>query len=276
MNRNTNNVILSEYWQGIHEALDDRLTSLKRYISHPTTGFSAEGYFIDLLREYLPKRYSVDQGFAVNSAGERSDLIDIIIADTFHIPPLCSEPNYKVFAIESVCAAIEVTTGPTGSISRSKKRIPKLEDDLRKLAKVRLMGEDRIYHDTFLVSDGKDIRLETKSISINVCPRAFLITSGNEWVHRKNYETNVVRAFDKIRKDNKSAWLNAALSMKHGMLYFPPHQADERRWFKENSLLTFLMFLNDAVTTYPTYRINLQRYRKNIPSLEDTTSGDSG
>jgi len=276
MNRNTNNVKLAEYWQGIHEALDDRLKSLKRYIRHSTTGLSAERYFINLLREYLPKRYSVDQGFAVNSAGERSNLIDIIVADTFHIPPLCSEPNYKVFAIESVCAAMEVTTGPRGSISRNKKRIPKLEDDLRKLAKVRLMGEDRIYQDTFMVSDGKDIQIETKSFTINLCPRAFIITSGDEWVHRKSYETNVVKAFDKIRESNKSAWLNAALSMKHGMLYFPPHQADERRWFNENSLLMFLMFLNDAIATYPTYRINLQRYKQNIPSLRDNERGDKG
>jgi len=276
MNRNTNNVKLAEYWQGIHEALDDRLKSLKRYIRHSTTGLSAERYFINLLREYLPKRYSVDQGFAVNSAGERSNLIDIIVADTFHIPPLCSEPNYKVFAIESVCAAMEVTTGPRGSISRNKKRIPKLEDDLRKLAKVRLMGEDRIYQDTFMVSDGKDIQIETKSFTINLCPRAFIITSGDEWVHRKSYETNVVKAFDKIRESNKSAWSNAALSMKHGTLYFPPHQADERRWFHENSLLMFLMFLNDAIATYPTYRINLQRYKQNIPSLRDNERGDKG
>jgi len=273
MHRNTKGLELSEYWQGIHEALDDRLRSLKRYIRHSTTGLSVERYFINLLRDYLPKRYSVNQGFAVSSAGKRSDLIDIIIADTFHIPPLCSEPNYKVFAIESVCAVIEVTTGPRGSISRGKKKIPKLEYDLRKLAEVRLMGQDRNYRDTFILSDGNEIRLDTKRFNINLCPRAFIITSGDEWVHKKTYEAKVVTALDRIRKDNESAWLNAAYSMNHGMLYFPPHRAHEGRWYEENSLLMFLMFLNDAIATYPTYRIELQKYRESIPSSEDTTSG---
>lgn len=163
-----------------------------------------------------------------------------------------------------------------GSVSRNKNRIPKLEYDLRKLAKVRLMGQVCNYRYTFILPDGNDIRFDTKRIAIDLCPRAFIITSGNEWVHKETYEDNIVKAFDRIRKDNKSAWLNAAYSMSHGMLHFPPHRVQERHWYEENSLLMFLLFLNDAIATYPTYPIDLQRYRENIPSLEDTASGDSG
>jgi hypothetical protein len=105
---------LPAYWDGIAEALSARLSASKKYLRHPVAGFSAEGYYIDLLREYVPKRYAVESGFVINAAGNRSQHLDIIVADTFHIPPLCSEPTYRVFAAESVCAVIEVTTYPRG------------------------------------------------------------------------------------------------------------------------------------------------------------------
>ncbi len=100
-NRIEKHISLSEYWQGIHSALDAKLRSSKEYLRHPISGFSAEDYFRDLLRQYLPGRYAVDTGFVVNAEGERSDHIDIIVADTFHIPPLCSEPNCPCQTVSS-------------------------------------------------------------------------------------------------------------------------------------------------------------------------------
>src|SRR5512147_1528186 len=100
MNRKSSYVSLSAYYEGIANAIDARLKASKQYLQHPSTGFSAEAYFRDLLRSYLPSRYAVESGFVVDASGERSDHIDIVVADTLHIPALCSEPGYKVFAAE--------------------------------------------------------------------------------------------------------------------------------------------------------------------------------
>ena len=161
---------LPAYWDGIAEALSARLSAAKKYLRHPVAGFSAEGYYIDLLREYVPKRYAVETGFVINAAGNRSQHLDIIVADTFHIPPLCSEPTYRVFAAESVCAVIEVTTSPRGR----DKGIGKLEQDIGKLAQVRTLCKEREYFE--FSQSWSERRLSTAQFRLRL-PSALAATS---------------------------------------------------------------------------------------------------
>lgn len=132
---------LAKHWEGVQKSLDVKLRAAKEYLKHPITGISAENYFRDLLAEYLPKRFVAESGFTINTNGTISDNIDIIIADTLNIPPLCSEPNYRIFAIESVCAAIEITTAPKSKVKQGERKISKFELDIKRLAKVRSMGK---------------------------------------------------------------------------------------------------------------------------------------
>jgi hypothetical protein len=127
---------LAEYWSEIQRATDAPLSAVKDYLKHPASGAPIEGYFRDLLREYLPRRYAVESGFVVNANGDRSDHLDIIIADLHEIPPLCSEPLLKIYPVEAVVAAVEITSAPQVKVQRSGivGKIPKLEDDILKLA----------------------------------------------------------------------------------------------------------------------------------------------
>lgn len=256
-------ISLSEYWQGITTALDARLKASKEYLQHPVVGFSAEAYFRDLLKQYLPSRYSVESGFVMNASGTRSSHIDIIIADTFHVPPLCSEPNYKVFAAESVCAIMEITTSPRGRVNKT----PKLEKDVDSLAYVRELARIREYIDIQPIETEGQVKFLPVNFTVEGSPRCFLITSGDEWKSAKSYEQNLILALQRSKAKGKPSWINAALSMQHGLLRFTPYKEYETEWITENPLLMFLLFVNQTVSDFPTFKIDIQRYAKNLPSI---------
>jgi len=264
----TEHISVAKYWEGVHSALDVRLRVAKEYLKHPVTGISAENYFRDLLKEYLPRRFVAEPGFTVNTDGERSKNIDIIIADTFHIPPLCSEPNYKVFAIESVCAAIEITTAPNSKVKQDGRKIPKFNSDIKKLAKVRSMGRRREYVDLVPCPTQEGVKLKPFVFTIDLRPMTFLITSGNEWAKAETYEKNLLNGLRNVRDENRDTWLNAVFSLRHGMLHFERFSDFKSKWIKENSLLEFLLFLNNAIATIPTFKIDIQKYRPTIQEIE--------
>jgi hypothetical protein len=263
MNRKPSYVSLSAHFEGIANAIDARLKASKLYLQHPSIGFSAEAYFRDLLRSYLPSRYVVESGFVVDASGERSDHIDIVVADTFHIPALCSEPGYKVFAAESVCAVMEVTTSPKGRV----KKIPKFEADIDKLAHVRRPARKREYIDFQPVAIDGQAKFLPARFTLEASPRCFLITSGDEWYARGTYRRNLVSALEKSKEKGNSSWINAALSMKHGLVWFTPYKEYETHWTDEDPLLMFLLLLADSVASFPTFKIEIRRYADRLPTI---------
>jgi len=257
---------LNDYWNGVHSALDTRLKAIREYLKHPASGFNTEVYFRELLREYLPKRYLVDTGFVVNAAGMRSQFIDILICDSLNIAPLCSEPHFKIFAAESVVAAIEVTLAPGSKVGSGSKKVSKLTDDLLKIAKVREIAKEREYYDyvPFLSGNGTT-SYHLRKIPITLCPRSFVITCGSEWQKRETYQRNLLSALREADSKGKEVWLNAALSMQHGMFHFTPYSHFDFKYIQRNTLLQFLLFINSAISSYQTFRIDVRRYRPTIP-----------
>jgi hypothetical protein len=66
-----------------------------------------EEHFISILRRYLPRRYGVDQGIVIDSNGQTSDQIDIIIYDPQYTPPLLDQQSHRYILAEAVYAVIE-------------------------------------------------------------------------------------------------------------------------------------------------------------------------
>ena len=254
-------VSLPDYWDGIAKALDARLAAAKKHLRHPTSASSAEAHLKDLLREYLPKRYAVDTGFVMNASGRRSHHLDIIVADTFHIPPLCSEPTYKVFAAESVCAVVEVTTSPR---SREKGK-SKFYQDLAKLGDARALCERREYFEIQPVLVRNEIKMQPISFTLTGSPRSYIVTSGDEWRSADTYQRNLVSQLKTLNKEGKPTWLNAALSIQHGLLVFTAYTNHEARWHKQSPLLNFILRLNQGIATFSTAKIDIKRYAKVLP-----------
>lgn len=67
-----------------------------------------ELYFIQTLRNYLPKRYAVDHGIIIDSNGATSDQIDIVIYDNIYTPTLLDQHGHRFIPSESVFCVLEV------------------------------------------------------------------------------------------------------------------------------------------------------------------------
>ncbi|ELS02931.1 hypothetical protein Xen7305DRAFT_00026490 [Xenococcus sp. PCC 7305] len=71
-------------------------------------GKENESIFIEILRKYLPNRYAIDSGIVIDSKGETSDQIDIIIFDPQYTPKLLTQKYHRYIPAEAVYAVFEV------------------------------------------------------------------------------------------------------------------------------------------------------------------------
>lgn len=67
-----------------------------------------EEHFIELLKRYLPARYSVESGIILDSQGKTSDQIDVVIYDRQYTPILLDQKNHRYILAEAVYAVFEV------------------------------------------------------------------------------------------------------------------------------------------------------------------------
>lgn len=73
-----------------------------------TKGDHTELDWINMLSEFLPRRYGVAKAFVVDAQGSRSEQIDVVIYDHHFSPLLFDVGGAKYIPAESVYAALEV------------------------------------------------------------------------------------------------------------------------------------------------------------------------
>ena len=73
-----------------------------------TKGEATETSWIHLLQEYLPNRYAIERAMVVDSNGEASQQIDIVIFDRQYTPFVISYEGLVYIPAESVYAVFEV------------------------------------------------------------------------------------------------------------------------------------------------------------------------
>lgn len=73
-----------------------------------TKGEATETSWIHLLREYLPNRYAIERAMVVDSNGETSQQIDIVIFDRQYTPFVINFEGLVYIPAESVYAVFEV------------------------------------------------------------------------------------------------------------------------------------------------------------------------
>lgn len=101
------------YLRGVFYDIEDEmrrsLSSERRRATHDgTLGGNSEELWRILLRRYLPARYQVEEAFVIDSQGDTSDQIDIVIFDAIYTSPLYGHDQKKYLPRESVYAAFEV------------------------------------------------------------------------------------------------------------------------------------------------------------------------
>lgn len=99
---------LSHLLAGLHDDIQQRLTTARKAFSHPgTKGDASEGVWLELFEKYLPKRYQAAKAHVVDSKGQFSEQIDIVIFDRQYSPFIFHYEGQQIIPAESVYAVFE-------------------------------------------------------------------------------------------------------------------------------------------------------------------------
>lgn len=103
-----NNWSLSQLLAGLHDEIEQRLALARKSFGHPgTKGDASEGVWLELFENYLPKRYQSAKAHVVDSEGNFSEQIDVVIFDRQYSPFIFKFQGQLVVPAESVYAAFE-------------------------------------------------------------------------------------------------------------------------------------------------------------------------
>jgi len=116
---------LSRLLAGLHEDIERRLQIARQTLAHPSAkGDASETVWLDLLQNYLPKRYSAEKAHVVDSNGVFSQQIDVLIFDRQYSPFILSFEGQKIIPAESVYAVFEAKqTINAGLIAYAKQKV---------------------------------------------------------------------------------------------------------------------------------------------------------
>lgn len=99
---------LKKLFNGLQEEMSATL-KLSKYMSHPVDkGDNSEYCWIDWMRHYLPKRYSVDKATIIDSRGKESNQIDAVIYDRQYSYLAFNQNGRLYLPAESVYAVFEI------------------------------------------------------------------------------------------------------------------------------------------------------------------------
>ncbi|MEW6159360.1 MAG: DUF6602 domain-containing protein [Verrucomicrobiota bacterium] len=89
------------------ECLAPLLKSSRRITHAGDRGEVNEQHFIDFLRKYLPNRYTVEKAIVLDSEGNVSHSIDVVVFDRQYTPTLLDNDKHRYVPAEAVYAIFE-------------------------------------------------------------------------------------------------------------------------------------------------------------------------
>jgi len=102
---------MDNYYQAIMARVESEVHTINGLFEHQgVKGGGNESVLIDLLKNFLPKKYGVDTGVVVDKTGAQSKQCDIVIYDAVNYPEIFSLTSAKFFPVDFVYATIEVKT----------------------------------------------------------------------------------------------------------------------------------------------------------------------
>lgn len=129
---------IKELFGGLQNQMIAQLSTNREFISHPSSkGDSLENTWIDWLRKYLPNRYCVDKAIIIDSTGQLSDQIDLVIYDQQYTPFVFTQNCIQFIPAEGVYAVFEVKPDLQGNVKVKSETINYIEYAGRKIESVR-------------------------------------------------------------------------------------------------------------------------------------------
>lgn len=238
---------ISSYLQLRKKHLQLDVEAIKLMMTHTgSKGIEAEKLLVNLLKKYLPKRYSFGSGFVAEN-DKLSPQIDIIIYDEILNTPIYQGGLSGVYRMGAVYACIEVTIG--------KLTPQKLEKDIKKLGGIRLMTDNDKVKFKNIVSkpheSGKGSVVDVEPLESTPPPRTYICAlSGTSYKNPEDLATDIeiftkkytahmhgVLVIDS-KKDNSNE--------KEWLVYTIAFANNITNLIVENSLYTLINLMNDA------------------------------
>ena len=99
---------LAKLLASLHDDIQMRLKRVRESFGHPgTKGNASELVWLELIENYLPQRYQAATAHVVDSRGEFSEQIDIVVFDRQYSPFIFSYEGQTIIPAESVYAVFE-------------------------------------------------------------------------------------------------------------------------------------------------------------------------
>lgn len=134
----SNKINLKNLFSGLQNQMFAQLSTNREFILHPgSKGDSLEDTWIEWLRKYLPNRYCIDKAIVIDSTGQLSDQIDLVIYDQQYTPFVLVQNGVHYIPAEGVYAVFEVKPDFNGSIKSAGENINYIEYAGRKIESVR-------------------------------------------------------------------------------------------------------------------------------------------
>jgi hypothetical protein len=100
---------IKEIFKGLQNQMEAKLTFNRKVVNHPTAkGTATELEWAEMLSTYLPRRYCVECAFVIDSVGNISEQIDLVIFDRQYSPFILKQNGVTYIPAECVYAVIEV------------------------------------------------------------------------------------------------------------------------------------------------------------------------
>ena len=104
-------------FEGLQNQMVAQLNTNREFILHSgSKGESLENVWIEWLRKYLPTRYCVDKAIVIDSNGDLSHQIDLVIYDQQYTPFVLTQNGIHYIPAEGVYAVFEVKPDFKGNV----------------------------------------------------------------------------------------------------------------------------------------------------------------
>lgn len=255
---------------GLQKQMIAQLNTNREFITHPgSKGDSLENAWIEWLRTYLPNRYNVDKAIVIDSEGNTSHQMDIVIYDNWYTPFIFTQNGFHYIPAEGVYAVFEVKPDIKGNVDDKNY----IEYSAEKIESVRVLKRKA----AGFINGGipRTARPLTKIIGGILC-------STNTYTRNNN---STIKGH--IQNQTKLKTIDLGCIADYGSFYVDYDPNDEiidaghkaylefynNRTFKsikfskaDNSMVTFFFqltrYLQQAIGTIPA--INLKEYLDNI------------
>jgi hypothetical protein len=116
---------LPQLLSSLHDDVQSRLETVRKSFDHSgTKGNASENVWIKMLETYLPKRYQAATAHVVDSLGNFSQQIDVVIFDRQYSPFIFTYENQTIIPAESVYAVFEAKqTANASQVSYAQEKV---------------------------------------------------------------------------------------------------------------------------------------------------------